>query len=189
MAIVIGGITITAYQAAVFAIGAATILFLANPETQRQQREAARQIERALRRSRRPRRAPEPETTGPTPVPLPRICEDCNEDEARRFAVAVMAQGTDCGGKSSSTISSGAINKPVPITTAQGIAKSNATWALLDRSQKGIRERAKMKLEKFIRSGPPGGHPPQQKTFPASDRRGGKRYDLDIFGSGPSFLA
>lgn len=78
MAIVIGGVAFTAWELAMLAAGAVTLLFLANPETQRQQREAARQIERALRRARRP----QPEwTTGPTPIPSPRVCEDCDDDD------------------------------------------------------------------------------------------------------------
>ncbi|MBL3576397.1 hypothetical protein JMK10_19470 [Rhodovulum sulfidophilum] len=104
----------------------------------------------------------------------------------RPWTVRVHAQGNDCGGTSSSTIGAPPIVKTsAPVTRAEGIALSNATWALLNKRQQAIRVQSKTKLERYINSNPPLG----QRSFPASDRSGGKRMDIDNYGCSPNFLA
>lgn len=103
----------------------------------------------------------------------------------RPWTARVHAQGTDCGGTTGSTIGAPPLVKTqAPVTRAEGIALSNATWALLNRRQQAVRVNAKERLEAYIRSSPPLG----QRSFPASDRSGGKRYDLDNYGCTPNFV-
>ena len=133
------------------------------------------------------------ERVEPRAVPRVRTCERAgsqqNCEEPRRYTVRVHAQGTDCGGTTGSTIGVPALTKPVPITVGEGLALSAGTWALLNRSQKAVREVAKLRADQYIIGGPSAGGRFLQHTFPASDRRGGKRYDVDCFGSGPSFVS
>jgi hypothetical protein len=103
----------------------------------------------------------------------------------RPWTARVHAQGTDCGGTTSSTIGAPPLVKTqAPVTKAEGIGLSNATWALLNRRQQEVRIDAKARLERYIQSSPPLG----QRSFPASDRSGGKRYDLDNYGCTPNFV-
>ena len=129
----------------------------------------------------------------PRSVPRTRTCEragnrqDC--EESRRYTARVQAQGTDCGGTTKSTIGVPALTKTVPITVAEGLGLSTGTWALLSRSQRRVRADAKVRADEYISSGPSVGGRLREKSFPASDRSGGKRYDVDTYGSGPSFIS
>jgi len=105
----------------------------------------------------------------------------------RRYGVRVHAQGVDCGGTSRSTIGLPALISPQPIPTVAGVAQSNGTWALLGRRQKRIRTGAKTALEAWVLSRPPMGWN-NMKTFPATDPSGGKRYDIDSFGTTNNFI-
>ncbi len=116
--------------------------------------------------------------------------ETTTDTETRRcdrpWTARVHAQGTDCGGKTSSTIGAPPlVNAQRPITKVEGVGLSNATWARLNRRQQRVRAQAKVRLERYINSGPPTG----QRSFPASDRSGGKRYDIDNYGCTPNFVA
>jgi hypothetical protein len=128
----------------------------------------------------------------PQAVPNTRACEktgsveDCKQ---RRYTVRVHAQGTDCGGTTGSTIGAPALTQSTPITVAQGLGLSATTWGMLGARQQSVREQAKAKAEDYISEGPASGGRLGQRSFPAADRRGGKRYDVDCFGDGPSFLA
>lgn len=133
------------------------------------------------------------ERVEPHAVPRARTCEragvleDCKE--TRRYTARVHAQGTDCGGTSGSTIGVPALTKTVPITVVEGLGLSAGTWDMLSRSQRNVREDAKVRADEYISNGPSAGGRFGQRSFPASDRRGGKRYDVDCFGSGPSFVS
>lgn len=103
----------------------------------------------------------------------------------RPWTARVHAQGNDCGGTSSSTIGAPPIIKSAaPITRAEGMALSNATWAILNKRQQAIRIQAKTQLERYINATPPLG----QRSFPATDRSGGKRLDIDNYGCTPNFV-
>lgn len=106
--------------------------------------------------------------------------------ECRGWSVRIHAQGIDCGGRTTSTIGAPAYQSTQPITIAEGIMTSNATWALLTRRQKTIRESAKTRLETYITRRPPVN---TEKTFPATDPSGGKRYDIGNYGCSPNFLS
>jgi hypothetical protein len=111
-------------------------------------------------------------------------CQNCK----RPFSITVHAQGVDCGGTSSSTVGApGLVRVGVPFTAAEGVALSGVTWAIIDKKQKKIREIAKVKLEGWITKRPPSGFL-GQKTFPASDPSGGKRYDTDSYGPSPNYI-
>lgn len=107
----------------------------------------------------------------------------------RPYSVRVHAQGTDCGGTPRSTIGAPALSRQgSPITAGEGVALSIATWSLLSRTQRNTREMAKVSLEAFILARPPAGFL-SKRSFPASDRRGGKRYDVDSFGPSANFIS
>lgn len=118
-------------------------------------------------------------------VPITGARKDCPK---QRFVVRVQAQGSDCGGTSKSTIGAPALVKTVPVLVVEGLALSAQTWLLLNRTQKEIRTLAKGKADAYISRGPANGGYFGKKTFPATDQRGGKRYDVDCEGSGPSLL-
>ncbi len=119
-----------------------------------------------------------------TPVPATRADTQTKTCD-RPWTAHVHAQGKDCGGLSTSTIGAPTLVKQhAPVTRAEGLALSNATWAMLNRNQQKIRAQSKVQLERYINSNPPRG----QKSFPASDRSGGKRYDVDNYGCSPNFL-
>lgn len=101
------------------------------------------------------------------------------------YALQVHAQGTDCGGTTSSTIGAPALEKTVPITVAEGLQLSASTQALLTASQLKVRKNAIAKAEKWMRERPPHGYL-GQKSFPVLGVRGGIRYDVDCRGDGPS---
>jgi len=130
----------------------------------------------------RPRAVPRAE-----PRAVPRTNE-CTTGNCRAYVVRVQAQGMDCGGTTGSTIAVPAINSPQPIPAAAAIGLSAGTWALLGRRQKSIRTQAKARLEAFVLSKPPGGYL-GEKTFRASDPSGGKRYDVDSYGTSNNFIA
>ncbi|WYI67761.1 hypothetical protein WDB88_17585 (plasmid) [Thioclava sp. GXIMD4216] len=103
----------------------------------------------------------------------------------RPWTAHVHAQGEDCGGSSASTIGAPTLVKTAaPVTRAEGIALSGATWAMLNKNQQKIRVKAKEQLERYLQNRPPLG----QRSFPASDRKGGKRLDLDNYGCSPNFI-
>lgn len=103
----------------------------------------------------------------------------------RPWTAHVHAQGNDCGSGSGATIGAPTLIKPAaPVTTGEGLMLSNATFAMLNSRQQGIRVRAKSQLERYVQNRPPLG----QKSFPATDRSGGKRYDIDNYGCSPNFL-
>lgn len=105
----------------------------------------------------------------------------------RPWTCRVHAQGTDCGGTTGSTIGAPPIIKPsAPVTIAEGLALSAATFAMLNRRQAAVRVQAKARADRYIQNRPPLN---TQRSFPASDRRGGKRYDVDNYGCTPNFLA
>lgn len=123
-------------------------------------------------------------TTRAVPRTDTRTCENC----ARPYSITVHAQGTDCGGTTGSTISAPALVNPgAPFPAAAGVGLSGATWALLSRRQASVRTTAKARLETWILNRPPGGFL-GQKTFPASDPSGGKRYDTDSYGPSPNYI-
>jgi|ERR1700754_1132802 len=132
------------------------------------------------------------ERVEPRAIPRAETCErtgsqqDCGPP--RRYTARVHAQGTDCGGTTGSTIGMPALTKTVPISVGEGLALSAGTWGLLNRSQRTVREVAKARADEYILTGPGAGGRLGQRSFPAIDRRGGKRYDVDCFGSGPSFV-
>lgn len=104
----------------------------------------------------------------------------------RPWTARVHAQGNDCGGTTGSTIGAPPLVKTqAPVTQAEGVGLSNATWALLSGRQQSIRRQAKARLEQYIRFYPPVNLP---KSFPASDRSGGIRYDIDNYGCTPNFV-
>jgi hypothetical protein len=134
------------------------------------------------------------DTTRSEPVPKtrdraePKVdvkpCEACK----RPYSITVHAQGTDCGGKSSSTIGPPALVRiGVPFAAAEGVALSEVTWGMLSKSQKKIRTDAKLKMQAWMLNRPPGGYL-GQKTFPASDPSGGKRFDTDSYGPSPNYV-
>ncbi|SDW34146.1 hypothetical protein SAMN04488001_0907 [Litoreibacter albidus] len=106
----------------------------------------------------------------------------------RPYSVRVHAQGMDCGGTSGSTIGAPAFVSTTPIPAATAIGLSQATWAMLGRRQRSIRTQAKVRLERYVLARPPAGYL-GEKTFAASDPSGGKRYDVDSYGSTPNFIA
>ncbi|GFE52387.1 hypothetical protein So717_41400 [Roseobacter cerasinus] len=59
---------------------------------------------------------------------------------------------------------------------------------MLNRRQRNVRTQAKARLESWIAARPPAGYL-GEKTFPASDPSGGKRYDVDSYGPSPNFIA
>lgn len=135
------------------------------------------------------------ETSRTTTVILPRAItaprtktNDCGNK--KRYSVRIHAQGTDCGGTPSSTIGAPAINQfGIPVAVAQGLVLSASTWMMLGSRQKKIRELAKAEIEVWMAAGPAvGGRPLGKRSAYATDSSGGKRYDVDIFGDGPSFI-
>lgn len=123
------------------------------------------------------------QTHGGTRTDTGTATRSCN----RPWTARVHAQGTDCGGRTSSTIGAPPLIKPqAPITRVEGVAPSNATWAMLTGRQQAIRIQAKARLEQYIYSNPPVN---VQRSFPATDRSGGKRYDIDNYGCTPNFVA
>jgi hypothetical protein len=126
------------------------------------------------------------ERAEPRVIPRAVPCERC--EPPRPYAVRVHAQGRDCGGTSSSTIGAPPYTRiGVPITSGEGVALSAATWAILNRSQRSARTLAKARLDTWVLARPPGGFL-GQKTFPASDPSGGKRYDVDSYGPSNNFV-
>ena len=113
--------------------------------------------------------------------------KECEKE--KRYGARVHAQGTDCGGKTGSTIGVEGLTKNIPITVAEGLTLSAGTWALLNKTQRKVRETAKESADAYISAGPSVGGYLGKKSFPASDRRGGKRYDVDTFGDGNSFVS
>ncbi len=119
---------------------------------------------------------------------VPRTDTDTCQNCKRPYSITVHAQGTDCGGTTASTIGAPAlVSVGVPFPAAAGVALSNATWGLLTKSQKKVRTAAKVKMETWILNRPPGGFL-GQKTFPASDPSGGKRYDTDSYGPDNNYI-
>jgi hypothetical protein len=111
-------------------------------------------------------------------------CENCK----RPYSITVHAQGTDCGGTTSSTIGAPSlVSVGVPFPAAAGVALAEATWGVLTKSQKKVRTIAKAKMQGWILARPPSGYL-GQKTFPASDPSGGKRYDTDSYGPSPNYI-
>jgi hypothetical protein len=116
------------------------------------------------------------------PIPI----TDCNNK--KRYGARVHAQGSDCGGTTRSTIGVPGISRfGAPITVAEGLALSAGTWALLNKTQKEVRTTAKVQADNYISNSPGVGGRLGMKSFLSEDRRGGKRYDVDTFGDGPSF--
>lgn len=139
----------------------------------------------------KPKPPPDPEPKTPhTEDPIGPTCtEDCPDDKKkRRYTVRVHAQGTDCGGKTGSTIGAPALTKTIPITVAEGLGVSEATQAMLNRTQLKIRERVIAQAHNYITTGPAQGGRFGQKSFVVTGVRGGIRYDVDCFGDGPSFV-
>lgn len=138
-----------------------------------------------------PKPPPDPEPKPPDIVdPFGPTCTtDCPDGKKRRYTVAVHAQGTDCGGETKSTIGAPAVTKPIPLTVAEGLALSQATQAMLNRTQLNIREQVIAQAHKYIKTGPAGGGRFGKKSFPVLGIRGGIRYDVDCHGDGPSFVA
>jgi len=107
----------------------------------------------------------------------------------RSYSVRVHAQGRDCGGTTGSTIGAPPlVNNGAPIAAAAAIGLSQATWAMLSRRQRNVRIQAKTRLERWVAARPPSGYL-GEKTFPASDPSGGKRYDIDSYGPSPNFIS
>jgi hypothetical protein len=129
----------------------------------------------------------------PQAIPRTRDCTSTSSSrecgDPQRYTARVHAQGTDCGGTTGSTIGVPALTKTTPVTVAEGLVLSAGTWALLSRTQQGTRITAKARADDYIAKGPSVGGRLGQKSFPAADRRGGKRYDVDAFGTGPSFVS
>jgi len=125
------------------------------------------------------------ERVEPKTISKAKTSEKCKK---KRYTVRVHAQGTDCGGTSRSTIGMPALTKPIPIIVLEGLSLSTGTWGLLSRSQKRVRETTKIRADDYIKSGPSVGGRFGTKSFLVSDCRGGKRYDVDCFGSGKSFV-
>jgi hypothetical protein len=120
----------------------------------------------------------------PQAIPKTAECQDC-----KRYTVRVQAQGTDCGGTTSSTIGMPAITQPMPVTVTQGLALSQGTQAMLGRSQLKRRVGVIAKAHKYITDGPTSGGRFGAKSFVVYGLRGGIRYDVDCFGDGPSFVS
>jgi len=135
----------------------------------------------------RPRPSPIP---APNPTPVVQPCpKEEDKTKKRRYTVGIHAQGTDCGGKTSSTINAPAITQPVPVTAAEGLVLSAATQAKLNRSQLAVREEAIAKAHRYIITGPANGGRFGKKSFPVLGVKGGLRYDVDCHGDGPSFIS
>ncbi len=117
--------------------------------------------------------------------------EKTKEDEGkkRRYAVSIHAQGTDCGGTTSSTIGAPAVNDSVPIIVAQGLQLSADTQSMLRGRQLEIRQNVIAKAHQYIETGPSVGGRFGQRSFPVLGVRGGIRYDVDCWGDGPSFIS
>lgn len=103
----------------------------------------------------------------------------------RPWSVRVHAQGIECGGTTGSTIGAPPlVNLQRPITKIEGIALSNATFALLTRRQRKLRLLAKARLERHINRSSFLG----KISFTVKGATGGERYDVDSFGCTPNFV-
>ena len=123
------------------------------------------------------------------PKAIPKAKEKCKEEKKKHYGARVHAQGRDCGGTSGSTIGVPGINQTTPILVAQGLLMSTGTWTMLNKTQRKVRFIAKTKADGYISGGPSVGGRYGEKSFPATDRKGGKRYDVDAYGDGPSFIS
>ena len=106
----------------------------------------------------------------------------------RQWTVRTHAQGRDMGGTSGSTLGAPPITLSVPIPALTGAANAQTTYAMLDNTQRGIREAAFAKALKWLRERPANGGFLGQKSFEVSGVRGGIRFDIDSFGPSNNFV-
>jgi len=103
------------------------------------------------------------------------------------WSVRIHAQGRIIGGTSKSTIGAPAILKWSPVTVAEGIGRTEATFGMLTRSQKKELLLAYERCKRFTASRPSKGGFLGKETFPKPRRKGGNRIDLDSFGPSENF--
>lgn len=110
-------------------------------------------------------------------------CAECTSGQ--QWRVVAHAQGTDVGGTSGSTVSSGPIIKGSPVTKAEGIMKLDEVKAMLTRSQRQLREEAYARAVRYIQTHAYLG----KKSFEVRNVRGGARYDVDSYGPSDNFVS
>lgn len=108
----------------------------------------------------------------------------------RPWSVRIHAQGDVIGGRGGATLGAPAIVKPAaPVTVAEGLALSSATFALLSRGQAKTLANAQTQANSWIRSRPPAGFLGQKSFYAATGgQRGNDRFDVDSYGCSPNFI-
>ncbi len=105
----------------------------------------------------------------------------------RPWSVRVQAQGDVIGGRGGATLGAPPIVKAAaPVTVAEGLGLSAATFAMLSRGQARVLARAKAQADAWIANRPPHGAL-GQKTFRVPDTS--NRFDVDSYGCSPNFIA
>ncbi len=105
----------------------------------------------------------------------------------RPWSVRIHAQGDVIGGRGGATLGAPAILKPAaPVTVAEGLALSTATFALLSRGQAKTLASAQAQADSWIRARPPAGFLGQKSFYTAE--RGNNRFDVDSYGCSPNFI-
>ncbi len=121
-------------------------------------------------------------TTGSQTDTGRRTCE-------RPWTVRVHAQGNVIGGRGGATLGAPPIAKTTaPVTVAEGLVLSTATFALLSRSQARTLSSAQAQANAWIAKRPPGGFLGQKSFYGAGGQRSNDRFDVDSYGCSPNFV-
>lgn len=108
----------------------------------------------------------------------------------RPWSVRIHAQGDVIGGRGGATLGAPPIVKTAaPVTVAEGLALSAATFALLGRRQRATLAPAKAQADAWIARLPPNGYLGQRSFYGPGKQRENDRFDVDSYGCSPNFVA
>lgn len=109
----------------------------------------------------------------------------------RPYTVVVHAQGRGVGGTTGATVGATPVVKPtIPVTVAEGLVLSTATFGMLNKSQKRTYAPAKARLDTWMSRLPPNGFLGKHSAYGGgAAQRGGNRFDCDSYGCTPNFVS
>ena len=107
----------------------------------------------------------------------------------RPWSVRIHAQGNIIGGRGGATLGAPPVVKTVaPVTVAEGLVLSAATFALLNRGQARALSSAQAQANAWISKRPPGGFLGQKSFYGIGGYRGNDRFDVDSYGCSHNFI-